>query len=182
MEFTSHSHVFPKTCAAGDAYSARCRQSGGCPGGYMLTCPHIRAAAVLLVTCGVVPAHARSPCSAVMSWNQAALNATVTVGQGALPQIRTMAIVQTAVHDAVNGVTGEYRTYHTGSTAAPGATPEAAAIAAAHYALTHLFTSTTLTSTFNTLFDATSADCHIAAGDPGLAFGREAAAAILALR
>src|SRR3954465_9554006 len=108
---------------------------------YMLTCPHIRAAAVLLVTCGVVPAHASTSCSAVLSWNQAALNATITAGQGALPQIRSLAIVQTAVHDAVNGVTVEYATYHDGAAPPPGATAEAAAIGAAHYALTHLFAS-----------------------------------------
>ena len=146
----------------------------------MLTCPHIRAAAVLLVTCGVVPAHASSPCSPVLSWNQAALNATMTAGQGALPQIRSMAIVQTAVHDAVNGVTREYARYREGAAPQPGATPEAAAIGAAHYALTHLFTSQI--STFNTLLGTTSADCGIAADDPGLEFGHAAAAAILTLR
>ena len=38
----------------------------------------------------------------VMEWNQIALAATVTAGQGPLPQVRTMAIVQVSVHDAVN--------------------------------------------------------------------------------
>ena len=33
---------------------------------------------------------------AVMEWNQIALAATVTAGQGPVPQIRTMAIVQIA--------------------------------------------------------------------------------------
>lgn len=48
---------------------------------------------------------------AVMDWNQIALAATVTAGQGAIPQVRSMTIVQVAVNDAVNGITGEHGTY-----------------------------------------------------------------------
>ena len=46
-----------------------------------------------------------------MEWNQIALAATVTAGQGPVPQIRTMAIVPVSVHDAVNAITCEYGTY-----------------------------------------------------------------------
>ena len=45
--------------------------------------------------------------NAVMEWNQIALAATVKAGQGPLPQARSMTIVQVAVHDAVNAITGE---------------------------------------------------------------------------
>ena len=50
-----------------------------------------------------------------------------------------MAIFQLAVHDAINGITGEYETYLSPSPAPEDASPEAAAIAAAHYALKNLF-------------------------------------------
>ncbi len=75
---------------------------------------------------------------AVMEWNQIALAATVTAGQGPVPQIRTMAIVQVSVHDAVNAITCDYRTYLS-IVCGPWGLPEAAAIAAAHRALVGLF-------------------------------------------
>jgi hypothetical protein len=59
-------------------------------------------AAIAMLVCLIltpVPASA-----AVMEWNQIALAATVTAGQGPVPQIRTMAIVHVSVHDAVNAI------------------------------------------------------------------------------
>ena len=76
----------------------------------------------------------------VMEWNQVALSATVTAGQGPLPQIRTMAIVHVAIHDAVNAITCDYRTYIAIRCGCRG-TPEAAAIGAAHRALVNLLPS-----------------------------------------
>jgi hypothetical protein len=73
-----------------------------------------------------------------MEWNQIALAATVTAGQAPIVQIRTMAIVQVSVHDAVNAITCHYRTYLSIS-CGPWGSPEAAAIAAAHRALVGLF-------------------------------------------
>ena len=72
--------------------------------------------------------------NAVMEWNQIALAATVTAGQGPVPQLRTMAIVHVSVHDAVNAITCDYRTYLS-IRCGPWGTPEAAAIGAAHRAL-----------------------------------------------
>src|SRR5262245_35832226 len=94
------------------------------------------AAALVL---SAMHASAGPVCSPVMEWNQIALDATVTAGQGALPQIRSLAIVHTSMHDAVNTITDEYDTYLPKQTSTPSASPEAAAIAAAHYALTKLF-------------------------------------------
>ena len=65
---------------------------------------------------------------AVMEWNRIALAATVTAGQGPLPQSRSMTIVQVSVHDAVNAITGKHRTYLSHAAAPAGASPEAAAI------------------------------------------------------
>ena len=68
------------------------------------------SAAVLLVLSIAGRATAGDTCSPVMEWNQNALNATVTAGQGALPQIRSLAIVHASMHDAVNSITGAYGT------------------------------------------------------------------------
>jgi hypothetical protein len=77
---------------------------------------------------------------AVTDWNQIALAATTTANQGPIPQIRTMAIVHVAMHDAVNAMTCDYRTYLSIRCGA-GGTPEAAAIGAAHLALVELLPS-----------------------------------------
>jgi hypothetical protein len=57
----------------------------------------IAATALLGSLVTSAPANAKDP---VLEWNQIALAATVTAGQGPVPQIRTMAIVQVSVHDA----------------------------------------------------------------------------------
>ena len=70
----------------------------------------VAATALFVVLLGPVPARADD---AVMAWNQIALAATVKAGQGPVPQIRTMAIVHVSMHDAVNAITCDYRTYLT---------------------------------------------------------------------
>jgi hypothetical protein len=131
---------------------------------------------VLLVT---APAAAHTH-EAVLEWNQIALNATVTAAQGAVPQIRSMAIVQVSVHDAVNLISREYRTYLDARHTFRGASPDAAAIAAAHAALVGLFPAQAAS------LDAARAASLSARGlsehDPGIAVGQAAAAAILSLR
>src|SRR5262245_22240226 len=78
---------------------------------------------------------------AVMEWNQIALEATVAAGQGPNPQTRSMAIVHVSMHDAINAITREYATYLNIGGGPWGGSPDAAAIAAAHYALISLFPS-----------------------------------------
>jgi len=91
-----------------------------------------------------------------------------------------MAIVQVAVHDAVNGITGKYETYLSPGAAPENASPEAAAIAAAHHALKGLFNSQA--ASLDALYDSSLAAHGLSQNDPGIAYGRSAAAAILALR
>lgn len=117
---------------------------------------------------------------AVMEWNQIALAASVTAGQGAVPQTRTMAIVQVSVHDAVNGITGEYKTYLSAGHGPSTAAPEAAAIAAAHYALVRLFPGQA--PALNAARAASLAARGLTEADAGIDVGESAAAAILALR
>jgi hypothetical protein len=116
----------------------------------------------------------------VMDWNEIALAATVTAGQGAVPQIRSMAIVQVSVHDAVNGITGEYETYLSTGPAPDGASPDAAAIAAAHFALVARLPSQS--ATLNAAKDASLDAEGLTEDDPGFAWGESIAEAILSER
>jgi PAP2 superfamily len=108
----------------------------------------------------------------VLEWNQTALAATVTATQGPVPQIRTMAIVHASVHDAVNAITCDYRTY-LAIPCGPWGAPEAAAIGAAHRALVGLMPAQA--STFGAAHGFTDSE-------PGVAFGEAVADLILAVR
>ncbi|HYN07749.1 MAG TPA: vanadium-dependent haloperoxidase [Vicinamibacterales bacterium] len=117
---------------------------------------------------------------AVMEWNQIALDATVTAGQGPLPQSRSMTIVQVSVHDSVNTITGKYKTYLPNGPAPAGASQDAAAIAAAHRALVSLFP--TQAVALDAARVASLAARSLTEANPGIAVGENAAAAILSVR
>lgn len=118
----------------------------------------------------------------VDEWNQEAIRLTLLPASALAPvqQTRTMAIVQVSVHDAVNGITRRFRTYNSPGQAPAGASAEAAAIAAAHHTLRNLFASQA--STLDAMFIQSLASHGLSVDDPGVAYGRAAAAAILALR
>ncbi len=123
--------------------------------------------------------------AAVREWNQEAARLALLASSSLAPvqQGRVMAIVQVAVHDAVNGITGKYATYLPAVAAPANASPEAAAIAAAHYALVNIFANQPIqVSNLNTLYFASLAAHGLSDSDPGVAYGRSAAAAILAAR
>ena len=119
---------------------------------------------------------------AVLEWNQqaVALSLRPTPALAPVQQTRVMAIFHLAVHDAINGITGEYETYLSPPSPPENASPVAAAIAAAHHALKSLFPGNDM------LLDDARANSLAAHGvspaDPGIAFGSSAAAAILAAR
>ena len=127
----------------------------------------LSAGVLPLVILTAVPAAASD---AVMDWNQLALAATVAAGQGAVPQTRSMAIVQVAMHDAVNAITRQYTTYLTHGAPPVGADPEAAAIAAAHTALIKLFPSQAPT-TLNAARAASLGARGLTDSDPSVVFG-----------
>jgi hypothetical protein len=137
------------------------------------------AAIAVVIGCSVASPAASTP-DAVMEWNQIALAATVTAGQGPLPQIRSMAIVQIAVHDAVNAVTRDYETYLDIRRRWWGASEEAAAIAAAHHALVALFPAQA--QALNDARAASLAARHLRTTDPGIRLGEAVADAILLRR
>jgi len=118
----------------------------------------------------------------VIEWNERAANLTLTALPALAPvqQTRVMAIFQLAMHDAVNGITGEYETYLSPPAAPENASPQAAAIAAAHHSLKSLFPGND--SSLDTQYLNSLAAHGLSQADPGIEFGRSAAAAILAAR
>jgi membrane-associated phospholipid phosphatase len=144
----------------------------------MLTKTRALSAGVVLFIATAAPAAASD---VVMDWNAIALAATVAAGQGPVPQTRSMAIVQVAMHDAVNAVTKRYRTYLSHGTPPAGADAEAAAIAAAHTALVRLFPSQAAT-TLDGARAASLAAHGFSESDAGVTFGNGVGAAIFAHR
>ena len=135
----------------------------------------VRVITALCICLAAAVAHA----DAVTDWN-AIMQATVAPSN-AFVQARAGAIVELAVFEAVNTITGNYRPY-VGTISAPsGASPEAAAIAAAHRTLVTLYPANTAA------LDAAEATSLAALPDgqsktDGISVGESAAAAMLALR
>jgi hypothetical protein len=142
---------------------------------------HLWMPLVICLLCATAPTARGRVGNAVIDWNIIAASATLTASPALAPvaQARAMAIVQVAVHDAVNGITEEYDTYRDRGHAPGGATPEAAAIAAAYNAIKGLFGSS---STLDALYADSLGDYSIDPADPGLTFGRDVALAVLASR
>ncbi len=94
---------------------------------------------------------------------------------------RTLALVHVAVFDAVNGIVGGYTPYFVTATAPSGASPEAAAAAAAHKVLVTLFPAqqTFLDGEYTTSLSSIPPG---AAKTLGVTWGETVAAQILALR
>jgi len=135
-------------------------------------------AATALASLLVAPTRASAD-DVVVEWNQIALAATETALQGPVPQIRTMTIVQVSVHDAVNAITCDYRTY-LAIRCGPWGTADAAAIGAAHRAIVRLLPAQT--SELNAARKASLAAHGLTDADPGVAFGEAVAEIMLTLR
>lgn len=118
----------------------------------------------------------------VLEWNDIAVQFVVVPALSPVEQTRAMAIVQIAMHDAINAITGEYRRYARTSRPPAGATPEGAAIGAAFTALTQLFNTPDAVAALTVRYTSSLQTHAIAPSDPGPAFGASVATAILALR
>jgi hypothetical protein len=116
----------------------------------------------------------------VLEWNQIALGATVTAGQGPVPQIRSMTIVQVSMHDAVNAITGDFETYLPRDAAASSLSPVAAAIGAAHRALIRLFPAQA--KALDEARAASLAANGFVAGDAAVVYGESVGQSIFDLR
>src|SRR4051812_34779791 len=88
-----------------------------------------------LLACSPVAAAA----DVVLDWNAIAVSTLVAQGQNPFGQSRVLSITQLAVFEAVNAITGGYKPYLGTVVAPPGASAEAAAVAAAYAVLKHYF-------------------------------------------
>ena len=115
----------------------------------------------------------------VMDWNAIAVDTFVANKQNPFAQARYGAIVQLAVFEAVNAITGDYQPYLGTITAPPGASAEAAAIEAAYGVLNAYFPSAGLDAErANSLAQIPDGQAKI----DGIATGDAAASAMVALR
>jgi hypothetical protein len=117
----------------------------------------------------------------VLDWNAIAVNTAIANGQNPFAQARCAAIVQLAVFEAVNTVTGEYRPYLGTIVAPPGASADAAAVQAAYEVLINYFqnSQTTLQSQ---LVASLALIPDGQSKQDGIATGHAAAAAMIILR
>lgn len=117
----------------------------------------------------------------VTDWNAIMQSTAVVPGTNPFFQTRNAAITQLAVFEAVNAIIGDYEPYLGTIAALPGASAEAAAIAAAHRALSMLYPAAV--GTLNGQRDASLLNLPDApAKQNGIAAGIAAADAMLALR
>ncbi len=89
------------------------------------------AAAVLLLSAALLPADANE----VLKWNETAAKAAAANGQNGIQITRTIAMVQGAVHDALNAITPRYAAYYFEGAGTAGSSPDAAVAAAAYTVL-----------------------------------------------
>ena len=142
-------------------------------------------------------AHHHPPVAAnpgvITTWNAIAVNtiagpAPNGAGMVGAPTFLYFGFVQAAVYNAVNGITREYELYKWHARAPKGASPEAAAAAAAYRVLLTYFGDTptngpTITANLNAAFAASLAQIPDGRSkDQGIRFGARAADHIIRLR
>ena len=66
-----------------------------------------------------------------LQWNETTMQAIAASGQNNIVSTRTLAMVQAAVHDAVNAITRRYDAYYFEGPGDPAASPDAAVAAGA---------------------------------------------------
>jgi hypothetical protein len=143
----------------------------------------------LLLVGLLVTAHTPSPTdNEVLTWNETSLKVVAAGGQNPVQISRTLAMVHGAVHDALNASTRRYAAYYFEGPGAADASPDAAVAAAAHTVLVGVIPSV---GTPAQKVAALAEDAYLASmshgGDGaaktrGVAVGRAAGAAMLAIR
>jgi PAP2 superfamily len=137
---------------------------------------------------GVLPGRVASEASdlawspdVVLQWNEIAVNTMVDAGTGPVPQVRFAAIAQLAVFESVNSITQRYEPYVGTFSAPPGASPEAAAVAAAHKVLVTYFAGKA--ASLDASYQASLGTIREGKSrDDGVALGEAVANAVVALR
>jgi hypothetical protein len=82
-----------------------------------------------------VAAFAQPAANEVLQWNETTMKAIAENGQNNVVATRTLAMVQAAVHDALNAIDRRYDAYYFEGPADASASPDAAVAAAAHTVL-----------------------------------------------
>jgi hypothetical protein len=141
---------------------------------------------VLLAAAQAQPA----PANEVLKWNETALKAISTGGQNPIQGTRTLAMVQGAVHDALNAINRRYAAYYFEGPGEASAAPDAAVAAAAHTVLVGVVPSfgtpaqkvAALAIVEEAYMASLNSGAAGAAKTQGVEVGRAAGAAMLALR
>jgi hypothetical protein len=115
---------------------------------------------------------------AVTYWNEVTLPAVI-IGRPGPPGLLDIALVQAAVHDAVQSIQGKFEPYKV-AIEGPSGSPDAAAAAAAYGVLSGLY-GTTQGATLDAAWNAYLTANPDLVGDPGIAVGQQVAAAMLPL-
>jgi hypothetical protein len=126
----------------------------------------------------------------VLQWNETAMKAIAANGQSNIVASRTLAMVQAAVHDALNAIDRRYDAYYFEGSPTPAASPDAAVAAAAHTVLVGVvagFGTPAQKGAANALVEQAYATslARVADGparNAGVAVGRASGAAMLTLR
>jgi hypothetical protein len=136
---------------------------------------------VLPISLASLLAAATAAADVVTDWNIAAADITVAAGMGTPPTNRTLAMVQTAVYEAVNAVTKRYPPDRVTLNAAPDASVSAA-VAAANRAMLSRLVPSQQAMIDKAYGSALAAIADGPAKTAGIAVGEKAAAAVLAWR
>lgn len=131
------------------------------------------------LTTTLVLTQAVAQADVVLDWNSI-MQSTVS-GQAPFPQARFAAITQLAVFEAVNAIRKDYQPYLGTITAPAEASPEAAAVAAAHVVLKNYFPASAATLDAARLISL-AAIPDSSAKNAGISVGESAAAAVIAAR
>jgi hypothetical protein len=123
----------------------------------------------------------------VLDWNAILMRAVRTAGTPPPINLRLMAIVHTAMFDALNGIERRFTPIHVGETAPPGASRRAAVVQAAYTALVGIYPaqSAALTQELEASLAAIASESaveHSESIERGRAWGAHVAEAILAWR
>src|SRR6266542_4408930 len=90
---------------------------------------------IVLILLAVLSIACTARADVITDWNQTALNTTNAIGLPFPQQTRAMAMVHAAMFDAVNSIDHRFSPYAIRISPPSGASPEAAAAAAAHRVL-----------------------------------------------
>jgi hypothetical protein len=107
--------------------------------GNRMTSSHSVALRALTVCAFLLFGTAAAHCDPVLDWNVIALQTTAAAPFNPPLESRSLAIVHAAIFDAVNSITGEFHPYAVDLEVPDDASAEAAAVAAAHFALVEIY-------------------------------------------